>query len=175
MPDLDLSRHRRTHVGKLIYKALRLKAVDNYTRLDLLYGADTQRIARQVACGTSLVEVALDQGRAFTAGHSQLICELEIELKQGTRLAAVALACQWFASHGLWTSTIANSVKSKRLRSSTTVGGATTDISHKFLPRFSQHAPVVKLITAEVHSCISQMLSNISELAPGNNHPDQIH
>ena len=174
-PALDLSRHRGTPVGKLIDKALGLKAAGNYPRLDLLYGTDIQRITRQVACGTSVVEVALDQGRIFAAGRSQLICELEIELKQGKPLDAVALARQWCASHGLWISTIAKSVKGQRLRSSTTLGGATSAISHRFSPKFSQHASGVKLITAVVQSCLSQILPNMSELAAGSNHPDHIH
>ena len=111
VPALDLSRHRSTPVGKIIDQALGLKASDNYPRLDLLYGTDVQRITRLVASGSSVIEVVLDQGRVFADGHSQSICELEVELKEGSPLDAVKLAREWCASHGLWMSTIAKSMK----------------------------------------------------------------
>ncbi len=175
MPMLDLSRHRGTPVGQVIDKALGLKAHENYPRLDLLYGTDVQRVTRRVASGGSVVEVALDQGRVFVDGHSQAICELEVELKEGTPLAAVVVARQWRAAHGLWMSTIAKSMKGQRLRSATLIGAATSAILHKFSPKFSQHVSGEEMITAVVQSCLSQILHNASELAGGSHHPDHIH
>ena len=175
MPALDLSRHRETPVGKVIDKVLGFKAGGNYPRLDLLYETDIQRITRHIAYGASVVEVALDQGRVFTGGHSQPVCELEFELKQGTPLDAIALARQWCAGHGLWMSTIAKSMKGQRLCSANTVSAAISATSHKFSPKFSQHASGEEVITAIVRSCLSQILPNMSELAGGSNHPDHIH
>ena len=175
MPALDLSRHRETPVGKVIDKVLGFKSGGNYPRLHLLYKTDVQRITRHIACGASVVEVALDQGRVFTGGHSQPVCELEFELKQGTPLDAVALARQWCACYGLWMSTIAKSMKGQRLCSANAVSAATSATSHKFLPKFSQHASGEEMITAIVRSCLSQILPNMSELAGGSNHPDHIH
>ena len=79
LPALDLSRHRGTPVGKLIDKALGLKGSCRYPGLELLYSTDVQRIARTVTYGSSIVEIALDQGRVFCAAQSQAICELEFE------------------------------------------------------------------------------------------------
>ena len=171
VPTLDLARHKGTPVGKIVDQALGLKASNDYPKLDLLYGTDVQRITRLVTCGGSVVEVALDQGRVFGDGHSQPICELEVELKEGTPRDAVTLARQWCASHGLWMSTIAKSMKGQRLRSATPFGAATSAISLKF----SRKAPGHEMVTAVVAACLSQILPNMSELAGGSNHPDHIH
>lgn len=167
MPALNLSRHRETPVGKVIDKVLGFKAGGNYPRLDLLYGTDIQRITRHIACGASVVEVALDQGRVFTDGHSQPVCELEFELKQGTPLDAVALARQWCAGHGLWVSTIAKSMKGQRLFNANAVSAAISATSHKFSLKFLNHASGEELITGIVQSCLNQILPNMSELAGG--------
>jgi triphosphatase len=171
VPALDLSRHGATPVGKAIKKALGLKGDESYPSLELLYGTDVQRITRRVACGASVVEVALDQGRVFADGHSVPICELEIELKEGTPTDAVALALQWCTEHGLWMSTSAKSMKGQRLRSATPFGEATPATA----PEFSRQASAHVMVTAVVQACLSQILPNMSELASGSNHPDHIH
>ncbi len=171
VPALDLSRHRSTPVGKIIDQALGLKASDNYPRLDLLYGTDVQRITRLVASGSSVIEVVLDQGRVFADGHSQSICELEVELKEGSPLDAVKLAREWCASHGLWMSTIAKSMKGQRLRSETVVAAVTSAAA----PKFSRHASGQEMVRAVVGACLGQILPNMSELAGGSMHPDHIH
>ncbi len=171
LPLLDLSRHRGTPVGKAIDKALGRKAQDSYPGLDLLYATDVQRITRRVACGGSVIEVALDQGRVFADGHSQSICELEVELKEGTPLDAVALARQWCAAHGLWMSTVAKSMKGQRLRSAVPFGAAISAVA----PKFARHASRHEMLMAVVQTCLNQILPNMSELAGGSNHPDHIH
>ena len=171
VPALDLSRHRETPVGKAIKKALGVKGDATYPGLLLLYGTDVQRITRQVVSAGSVVEVALDQGRVFAGAHSVPICELEIELKEGTPTDAVALALQWCGAHGLWLSTIAKSMKGQRLRSADPFGEATSAAA----PKFSRHASAHEMVTAVVQACLSQILPNMSELANGSNHPDHIH
>ena len=170
-PTLDLKRHMGTPVGKIIDQALGLKAGNDYPRLDLLYGTDIQRITRLVTCGSSVMEVALDQGRVFGDGHSQPICELEVELKEGSPRDAVALARQWCAGHGLWMSTITKSMKGQRLRSATPFGDATSAIFLKFSRKISGH----EMVAAVVAACLSQILPNMSELACGSSHRDHIH
>lgn len=170
-PALDLSRHRSTPVGKLIDKALRLKPHQNYPTLELLYGTDVQRITRRVACGKSIVEVALDQGRVFTTAKSQPICELEFELKEGSPHDVVELARQWYQAHGLWLSTIAKSMKGQRLRAGALCGPAALATQTSFSRRVSRN----DLITAVVTACLAQILPNMSELASGSNDADHIH
>ena len=175
VPALDLSRHCEMPVGKAIDSALGRKANGSYPNLSLLYGTDIQRITRLIACGSSVVEVALDQGRVFADGYSQVICELEVELKQGSPSDAVALAQLWCARHGLWMSTIAKSMKGQRLRSTTPFSVVTLNSSAKLLPRFSRHASGHEMVTAVVHDCLSQILLNMSELASGSTHAEHIH
>ncbi len=171
VPALDLSRHRGAPVGKAIDKALARKGDEKYPVMTLLYGTDIQRISRQVAHGSSVVELALDQGRVFADGQSLPICELEVELKEGVAIDAVALAHRWCADHGLWISTIAKSMKGQRLRSATPFGEATSATA----PKFSRHACGHEMVRTVVQACLSQILPNVSELASGSSEPDHIH
>jgi triphosphatase len=175
MPLLDLSRHDDTPVGKVISKALALKASENYPDLVMLYGTDVQRITRRVVFGESQVEIALDQGCVFADGQSQALCELEVELKSGKPFDAVVLARQWCAAHGLWISTIAKSMKGQRLRVGPPFGAATAAISSKFSPCYSSAATGAEMANAVFSACLNQILPNMSELANGSKHPDHVH
>ena len=170
-PTLDLLRHRGTPIGKLIDRALGLKPGESYPSLDLFYGVDVQRITRRMTSGGSVVEVSLDQGRVFCNEHSQSIHELEVELKEGVPLDAVTLARQWCATHGLWISTIAKSMKGQRLSGLP----AFDAVPFAAGPHFSRYASGHSMITAVVKACLGQMLPNMSELASGSKHPDHIH
>jgi inorganic triphosphatase YgiF len=171
VPALDLSRHRGTPVGKAIDKALGLRGDQSAPSLELLYGTDIQRISRQVAHGGSVVELALDQGRVFANGHSQSICELEVELKEGSPLDAVALARQWCAAHGLCISTIAKSMKGQRLRQAEPFGEAISAVAPEYAPLVTAH----DMMSAVVLTCLGQILPNASELANGSQNPDHVH
>ena len=171
VPDLDLARHCETAVGRAIDKALGRKDSENFPHLLLQYSTDIQRISACVTKNGSVVEVALDQGRVFVEGHSQAICELELELKQGTPAHAVALAREWCAGHSLWLSSISKSMKGQRLRSTEPVGEAVSATA----PEFSRRANGDEMTTAVVQSCLSQILPNASELASGSKHADPIH
>ena len=171
VPAIDLARHRGTPIGKAIDKALGLKANDLFPKLKLLYGTDVQRVTRLEDSGTSMVEIALDQGRVFSAGRTQLICELEVELKEGSPCDAVALARQWCANHSLWMSTITKSMKGQRLGHKAALSDATSAV----LAKFSRRAAGPEMVSAVVAGCLSQMLPNMSELAGGSQHPDHIH
>ena len=83
VPTPDLSRHHGTPVGDAIDKALGRTADQTCPELHLLYGTDIKRVTTCIAVNDSLIELALDQGRVFSGGHSQAVCELEVELKQG--------------------------------------------------------------------------------------------
>ena len=175
VPVLDLSRHYGTPVGKVIDKALGRQAHDNYPGLELQYGTDIQRITRRVAVGGSVVEIALDQGRVFSDGHSQPICELEVERKEGRSFEAVALARQWCAAHGLWMSTTSKSMKGQRLRSGLPFGDPTSAMPQKFSANYSPHASGEEMATAVVAACLQQILPNMSELADCSKQPNHIH
>lgn len=60
----------------------------------------TRRAARVEAEGTAL-EIAVDQGVLFGGGREETLCEIEIELKSGSRDTAVAYAESFAAAYGL--------------------------------------------------------------------------
>lgn len=55
-------------------------------------GARFTRLARSIRVGDTVVELALDQGVLFASDAQVPLCELEVELKTGSREAAVAFA-----------------------------------------------------------------------------------
>ena len=173
-PVIDLSRHRGTPIGKLIDKALSFEKNKTYPSLALLYCTDIRRIVRQMTSGDSVVEVTLDQGIIFHGDHSQDVCELEIELKEGLPLDAINLARKWCAAHGLWISSISKSMKGQRLNiTSAKVCAKSPNLPT--LPTFTRHATAQDMITSVVQACLNQILPNMSELAWGSNSPAHIH
>ena len=66
-----------------------------------LCGAEFIRRAIRVQLEDGEVEVALDQGRLFRENREMPLCEVEVELKTGSELAAVAYAQKLAAEHGL--------------------------------------------------------------------------
>lgn len=174
-PPLDLSRHSGTPVGQAISKALGLKNDKSLPQLVLHHSTDVERITRRITYEQSVVEIALDQGRVFSDRRSQVICELELELMEGTPSQAVALARQWCSAHGLWLSSISKSMKGQRLRSAELLIAAQSALA----PKFSRHASGEEMTTAVVQSCLNQILSNASEvasdLASGSELTDHVH
>ena len=171
VPTPDLSRHHGTAVGNAIAKALGLQARQSRPSLSLIYATDIKRVATQIVCNGSVIEMALDQGCVFSGGDSQPICELEVELKQGSPSDAVTLARQWCTNHGLWMSTITKSMKGQRLDQKAALADTTSAVPVKFLRQAAGH----EMVSAVVAGCLSQMLPNMSELAGGSQHPDHIH
>ena len=171
VPTPDLSRHHGTPVGDAIAKALGRTAEQTRPELQLLYGTDIKRVTTCIAVNDSLIELALDQGRVFSGGHSQAVCELEVELKQGLPIDAAALARQWCNAHGLWLSTIAKSMKGQRLGRAVPFGAATPAAS----PDYSKQATGHEIVTAVVALCLAQVLPNMSEVASGSQQSDHVH
>ena len=68
-----------------------------------LCGARFQRKTANVSQGDTLLEIALDSGELFSGSHNQSLCELEIELKSGSELDALAFGKALERSYGLQT------------------------------------------------------------------------
>lgn len=64
-------------------------------------GARFTRIAKQVALDGCTVELALDSGVLIGGGREVPLCEVEVELKSGSREAALAYAMQLSLAFGL--------------------------------------------------------------------------
>ena len=64
-------------------------------------GARFTRKAYTVFCGETLVEVAVDSGILFGGGQELPLCEVEVELKQGSREDAARYAAKLAEEFGL--------------------------------------------------------------------------
>jgi triphosphatase len=81
----DLEHARRTALKPLITRKLR-------TSLQPVFATDVQRTIMPLRVGASHLELALDRG-TIKAGKARMrVCEIEIELKQGSRRDLVRLA-----------------------------------------------------------------------------------
>lgn len=170
-PPVDLERHAGTPVGERICAALRLKAGAPMPELLPLYETDVQRLQRDVTHGGSIIEIAFDRGRIVAGARSVAVCELELELKAGDPAAAVRLAGEWCATHGLWLSTVSKSMKGQRLGSGTPAAPAVGATASKFGRRAGGRAVAV----AVLQTCLEQVLANASEVAGGSNDHEHIH
>lgn len=64
-------------------------------------GAAFTRLAATVSHGDAVLEVALDRGILFAGQHQTPLCEVEVELKAGSRAAADAFAAALGEKFGL--------------------------------------------------------------------------
>lgn len=170
-PLVYLERHAGTPVGERICAALRLKAGAPMPALVPLYETDVQRLKRDLDHDGSTIEIALDRGRIVAGARSVPVCELELELKVGEPAAAVRLAGEWCATHGLWLSTISKSMKGQRLGSGIAVAPAAGATEAKF----SRRAEGREVAVAVLQACLQQVLANASEVAGGSNDHEHIH
>ena len=171
IPAMDLARHVGTPVGKKIFQALKRKAHQTPPILVLRYQVDVQRLKRSAKFADSVVEVALDQGRIVSGPRSRVLCELEVELKQGKPEQAVQFARNWCALYGLWLSSITKSMKGQDLHSDRPFGSAAPATA----PEFDRHANGKQIVMAALQSCLTQVLANASAVASGSVDADHIH
>ena len=64
-------------------------------------GARFTRMAKTVDSGTCSVEIAVDRGVLFGGGREEALCEVEVELKSGSRKEAEAYAAALAEKYGL--------------------------------------------------------------------------
>lgn len=69
--------------------------------LQAVCGARFTRLARLIETPGCTVELALDQGALLGGGREEALCEVEVELKDGSESAAVAFAEALAANYGL--------------------------------------------------------------------------
>ena len=174
MPSINLSRHADEKIGRQIMRALKVKPGELMPLLMPMYETDVQRLKFSVKHAGSIIEIALDQGMVISGGRSATLCELEIELKQGSSEHAIALARTWCAAHGLWLSTINKSMKGQRLHDNL----LSSELKHKGLQdklKFKTDANGQQMVKAVFQSCLNQILANASEIASGSHNAEHIH
>nr|MDP2191616.1 CYTH and CHAD domain-containing protein [Rhodoferax sp.] len=167
----ELARHNGTAVGDTIRQTLKLKPGDAFPALVQVYTTDIVRLSRLVRMRGADVEIALDQGHIAAGGKTLPVSELELELKHGQPVGAVALASNWCLKHGLWLSSVSKSMKGQRLAAGQDFGVAVGARP----PRFPRHASNREVAAAVVAACMDQVLANASDVAGGCTGEEHIH
>ena len=165
-PVLDLARHAGTPVGDALHAA----GIDTAAIVPL-FGTDVQRTQRRLRSGSTVVELAFDEG-AIVAGDARApVCELEIELVAGAPKALIGIAARWAERHGLWLD-----VRTKAERGDLLARGvAASPPVHAQPPLLSAHDRPADAMRAMVRACLDQVLPNASAIAAGRFEPEHVH
>ena len=171
-PAPQLDRHAGTAVGDLIGKALAKSEPEvKDAALVPLYRTDVRRITREMRTGDARVELAFDQGEVRADANSHPICELEIELKQGSPQSMLVLAQRWRSRYGLWLDTVAKSSRGERLARGESYGQATRASP----PRYETDPSGPGVFRSVLGTCLAQILPNAAELAAGSPEAEHVH
>lgn len=154
---VDPARHAGTSGGD------RLLSLLAETGLPLIetYRTDILRRTRVLRVGRQQVELALDVGH-IVAGEQRLpVCELEIELVEGTPHVVLQTARRWARQHGLWIDVRSKAERGDRLARGEAIGAPARAASIE-LPA---EATVGQGWQAVVRASLRHLLPNASELA----------
>lgn len=165
---VQVRRHHGSEAGKALARALR-KAGDD--ALSEVYRTDVERTRRDLGTGTTIVEVALDVGTIRAGRRKVEVCEIEFELKAGSREAAVELAQQWCDKYGLWLDTASKAMRGERLARGLRVAPATAFEPPRLTRRMGAH----EVARAVAGAALRQALGNASEIARGVWDDEHVH
>lgn len=111
-PALRLARHAGTPALPALARALgctddamnEAARTDNTLGLGVVFETNIRRdhAPLTVAPGSTVVELAFDDGEIRGGGRAQAVCELEMELLQGDVAGLLTTAADWVQRHGLW-------------------------------------------------------------------------
>lgn len=175
VPRPDASLHAGSAAGRQLEKVLAAAKAEVVET----YGTEFERVTRDLPLeGGGAVEIALDTGRVVahrgTPEEASLpLCELELELKEGSIKALVQVASAWAHSHGLRVSTVSKAERGERLRAGHSAGPAT-----KAVPMRAKKGRLPggeALQRAVVGNCLEQMLPNASVIAQGHGDDEHVH
>lgn len=166
---LDPARHDGTPAGDALRAAC---GPDRLPTLAVRFATDVMRHVRVLrgrgAAAGTMVEVALDEGAVSTGGLSEPLCELEIELLQGSPTTLIAIAANWAARLGLWLD-----VRPKPLRGDYLARGQRHAPALKAVPpALPPHAGMDQAERALLRTCLDQVLANASQIAAQPAAPD---
>ena len=166
LPDPRL--HAGSEVGERLDAAL---AHARDPQLAPVFRTDVRRLSRVVVAGGTAVELALDTGTIAAGRRSLPVAELELELKQGSRVAAIELAAEWARRHGLWLDTVSKAQRGWQLA----LGEAAPAAQAAAQPGFKPRAGGAAIARAVVTSALDQVLANASEVAEGHAGDEHVH
>ena len=167
-PLADPARHAGTPVGD---RLLALLAAHPGEAVGVRFRTDVMRRTRLLRNAHGQVELAFDEGH-IVAGEARIaLCELEIELKQGTALAVIATARRWVPRHGLWFDS-----RSKAERGDMLARGEAVAAPRSAQPVVLAKAQSLPEARQQVlRSCADQVLVNASQVAAGGHGDEHVH
>lgn len=166
---LDPARHDGTPAGDALRAAC---GRDGWAELQVRFATDVTRHLRVLrgrgpTAGTT-VELALDEGTVSGGAQAEALCELEIELLQGSPAGLIALATGWAVRLGLWLD-----VRPKSWRGEYLARGQRYAPALKAAPpALPSHAGVDSAARALLRTCLDQVLANASQIAAQPAAPD---
>ncbi len=170
-PDIDLQRHAGSPGVDLLAAALAQREGEPPPRLREGFRTDVWRAHRVLRVPGGSVEIAFDRGR-ITAGDRELpLCELEIELVNGSSGAVIEAARRWVARHGAWIDVRTKAERGDRLARDDATGEA-----HKAgASPWHDEMTVNAAWRAAMRDCLSQVLANSSQVASGVYTQEHVH
>jgi triphosphatase len=164
----DPARHAGSPIGERLAKLL---AEHPSQPLQCLFRTDIRRRSRRLSTRQGTVELAFDEG-VIVAGERRLaVCELEIELVDGSALAVVATARRWVRRHGLSLDTRSKAERGDLLSRAETMAP----------PREARAVHLDKHMTPEqglrcvLLSCLDQVSVNASQVAAIDHDAEHAH
>lgn len=174
MPSVEPALHAGTPVGD---RLVALLGEPKGEALQSLYRTDIRRRRRALAVRTpgrpgAKVELAYDTGQIVAGDIASEVCELEIELLNGSALAVIDTARRWITRHGLWID-----IRSKAERGDLLARGQRMAPARLALPL--ELGPVdidmAAAWQAVLRNCGDQVLANASQIATGDHAPEHVH
>jgi triphosphatase len=186
LPMADARRHQGTPAGERLDALL---SQHGEAPLVETFATDIWRSTRNTRLGRSTVELALDIGRVIapaSGGRQERVspvCELELELTQGSVADLAALAQRWSQRHGLWFSTVSKAERGERLREAAEPAPSRAIKARP--PQFAGsdgagskgglHIGAREVQRAVLAACLAQILPNASEIAGGSEEAEAVH
>jgi inorganic triphosphatase YgiF len=168
IPQLDLSLHRGTPVGKQLRRTLGNRSKDE---LVCRYRTDIVRTWRRSPVGDTVVELAFDEGAILAGDLTTPVCEVEFELLDGTSDVLIATARTWVAGHGLWLETRSKAERGGLLAQGALVSPARSAAKIKLRPKM--RVDVGRRVI--VGECLQQISVNASQVASGDFDDEHVH
>ena len=173
VPAIDPRLHAGTNVGD---RLLALLGANTGSPLQTLYRTDIHRrtraqLVRSPGRPQSRVELAFDAGRIEAGAASIEVCELEIELLDGTPVAVIETARRWLPRFGLWLDGRSKAERGDLLARGEAVAPARMAAAVRLAPQMNAAAAW----QAVLRSCADQILANASQIASGTHAPEHVH
>ncbi|MEF7617174.1 CYTH and CHAD domain-containing protein [Aquincola sp. MAHUQ-54] len=180
VPALDVGRHDGSPAGDALAAVLRRAAAERDNggtppqapaTLQAVYGTDLWRRTRVIDLAGGRIEAALDEGHILSGGERLAVCELELELADGSPAALQALAAEWVSAHGLWLSHATKAERGERLAQ----GLPLWPVVKAGTPGGELPPDADRWVRDSITRCLGQIVPNADALASGHGGPEHVH